>query len=42
MWRGIWMIWEEIRPGSIGALLDQFTPDECPNYLRAAGYADSF
>ena len=20
----------------------QFTPDECANYLRAAGYADSF
>src|SRR5271170_4382684 len=26
----------------IGALLDQFTPDECANYLQAAGYADSF
>jgi transposase len=26
----------------IGALLDQFTPDECANYLRAAGYRDSF
>jgi transposase len=26
----------------IGALLDQFTPDECANYLRAAGYSDSF
>ena len=25
----------------IGALLDQFTPDECANYLRAAGYRDS-
>ena len=25
----------------IGDLLDQFTPDECANYLRAAGYADS-
>jgi hypothetical protein len=25
----------------IGALLDQFTPNECANYLRAAGYADS-
>src|SRR6266849_10517562 len=25
----------------IGALLDQFTPDECANYLRAAGYGDS-
>ena len=24
----------------IGDLLDQFTPDECANYLRAAGYAD--
>ena len=23
----------------IGALLDRFTPDECSNYLRAAGYA---
>ena len=22
----------------IGAILDQFTPDECANYLRAAGY----
>lgn len=26
----------------IGALLDHFTPQECANYLRAAGYADSF
>jgi hypothetical protein len=26
----------------IGTLLDQFTPDECANYLRAAGYGDSF
>ena len=26
----------------IGALLDLFTPEECDNYLRAAGYADSF
>ena len=26
----------------IGVLLDQFTPDECANYLRAAGYAESF
>ena len=26
----------------IGSLLDQFTPDECANYLRAAGYGDSF
>lgn len=25
----------------IGALLDQFTPDECANYFRAAGYGDS-
>jgi transposase len=25
----------------IGELLDRFTPDECANYLRAAGYADS-
>ncbi len=25
----------------IGALLDRFTPEECANYLRAAGYADS-
>jgi len=25
----------------IGALLDQFTPVECANYLRAAGYGDS-
>jgi transposase len=25
----------------IGTLLDQFTPNECANYLRAAGYADS-
>ncbi|MGC2415395.1 MAG: IS630 family transposase, partial [Stellaceae bacterium] len=24
----------------IGALLDQFAPDESANYLRAAGYAD--
>ena len=26
----------------IGALLDLFTPEECDNYLRAAGYGDSF
>ena len=26
----------------IGALLDQFTPGECCNYFRAAGYGDSF
>jgi hypothetical protein len=26
----------------IGELLDRFTPDECTNYFRAAGYADSF
>ena len=26
----------------IGTLLDQFAPDECANYLKAAGYADSF
>jgi transposase len=26
----------------IGSLLEQFTPDECANYLRAAGYGDSF
>ncbi len=26
----------------IGALLDQFTPGECGNYFRAAGYGDSF
>ena len=26
----------------IGALLDQFTPSECSNYFRAAGYSDSF
>lgn len=26
----------------IGDLLDQFTPDECANYLRAAGYGGSF
>jgi transposase len=25
----------------IGTLLDQFTPDECANYFRAAGYGDS-
>jgi transposase len=25
----------------IGQLLDQFTPDECANYLQAAGYGDS-
>ena len=25
----------------IAALLDRFTPDECSNYLRATGYADS-
>ena len=25
----------------IGTLLDHFTPEECDNYLRAAGYADS-
>jgi transposase len=26
----------------IGALLDHFTPSECSNYFRAAGYSDSF
>jgi transposase len=26
----------------IGELLDRFTADECANYFRAAGYADSF
>jgi transposase len=26
----------------IGTLLDQFTPGECANYFRAAGYGDSF
>lgn len=26
----------------IGQLLDHFTPYECANYLRAAGYGDSF
>src|SRR3979411_909185 len=26
----------------IGVLLDQFTPSECTNYFRAAGYSDSF
>ena len=26
----------------IGELLDRFTPDECANYFRAAGYANSF
>ena len=26
----------------IGALLDCFTPEECDNYLLAAGYGDSF
>jgi len=26
----------------IGTLLDEFQPDECANYFRAAGYADSF
>ena len=26
----------------IGALLDQFSPAECANYLRAAGYSDPF
>jgi transposase len=25
----------------IGALLDQFTPEECTNYFQAAGYGDS-
>ena len=25
----------------IGTLLDQFTPQECANYFRAAGYGDS-
>jgi transposase len=25
----------------IGELLDHFTPDECANYLQAAGYGDS-
>ena len=35
---------ERIRDGlwrRIGALLDQFTPEECNNYFRAAGYRDS-
>lgn len=26
----------------IGQLLDAFTPDECENYLKAAGYGESF
>ena len=26
----------------IGALLDHFTPSECSNYFRTAGYSDSF
>jgi len=26
----------------IGVLLDQFSPSECTNYFRAAGYSDSF
>jgi hypothetical protein len=26
----------------IGILLDDFRPDECTNYLQAAGYGDSF
>ena len=26
----------------IGTLLDNFTPSECGNYFRAAGYGDSF
>jgi transposase len=26
----------------IGTMLDEFLPDECANYFRAAGYADSF
>ena len=26
----------------IGQLLDRFTADECANYFRAAGYANSF
>jgi len=26
----------------IAALLDHFTPSECSNYFRAAGYSDSF
>jgi len=26
----------------IGQLLNRFTPDECANYFRAAGYAESF
>ena len=26
----------------IGVLLDHFIPDECANYLKAAGYAESF
>jgi transposase len=26
----------------IGALLDRFTPNECANYLQAAGYGNSF
>jgi transposase len=25
----------------LGTLLDLFTPEECDNYLRAAGYGDS-
>jgi hypothetical protein len=25
----------------IGELLDRFSPGECANYFRAAGYADS-
>lgn len=25
----------------LGALLDQFTPDECANYFQAAGYGHS-
>ena len=26
----------------IGVLLDHFIPDECANYLKAVGYAESF
>jgi transposase len=26
----------------IGELLDRFTPAECTNYFRAAGYGDSY
>ena len=33
-WDGLWR--------RIGALLDRFTPDECANHFRAAGYGGSF